>query len=944
MQTKDSMRQTATRFLVEPLEQRRLLSAPGAAWPLVFDDEFNSTSLDTTKWSLYLPWSNSVSGDNRYHSTNGNYLSYMMPDDVVFPGNGTLDLNTEKRNETAPSGHVFNYTEGMITTASKFTTAYGYFEIRAKLPTGAGNWPAFWMTNGWPPEDDIMEAWPATSTNHQGLYGMNSTWYNVYPSYSSVSSGWHTWSMEWGPGYQTFYIDGVATETINNTSAVPSSSNPEYLLLNSGVQNGQTANYSNSNNNTLQVDYVRVWGYSPSSGIDLPNPGFESTGAFTSPYGGGSIGNYSPRTGNKDLRLVGTNSGDEYTITGLAPNTTYTFSGFGQANAGNNAYIGVKDYGGSQLLAGFSDTSWTQNWVTFTTGATNTAATLFLYKNSGSGYAYFDDLQFSAGQSSLNAISTQQMSENTATSVPLSLTNSTNKTQVTGIVASSSNPTLVSPDGVGIVYLNGQLNLQISRQSNQTGSASLTVTVIDANGMPSTSQTFTVNVNTFGLVEGDQNSPGQNDVFRLVRSGDNLQVFLNSTTVPVYDQPADSVQLLELDGLGGDDAFTVDFSGGNPLPSQGINIAGGTSSRGNSLLVTGIDTDSTLTLTASSIVVNGQAIVFSDIQRPALELASGAQVTMTAQRDVPATALTIDAGASATLTGSSNIPNTTALTVNGALTISDSPLAVNALTGAGSIQFAGALSVGNAGGSGLFTGAFIGSGSLTKNGAGNFVAADLPGGTITVNGGKLALTQAGGVQAIGGLAIASNATMDLADNDLLIRYAVTSPLDTITGYIKSAYNNGHWNLPGLTGSNLSTDLSLGIADSAQLDYATFDNIPLNGPAIMIKQTRPGDANLDGRIDADDLSLIVLAKQQNLINFDWPDGDFNYDARLNADDFMLMALGAATPLSPTDPGPSVSVFQTVRPIAILPMSAAHASINPVLNPSDSDPLLNSQELT
>src|SRR5262249_10812797 len=142
--------------LLEPLEDRVVLDAPHTGWDLVFADEFNGTSIDRGKWATRLAWSGD---DGSYRHHNSSYLSYIMDDDVVVSG-GTLKLQTQRRRVYNPSGRPYDFTEGFIQTAATFSTTYGYFEIRAKLPTEAGRglWPAFWMlrpAGGWPPEMDI---------------------------------------------------------------------------------------------------------------------------------------------------------------------------------------------------------------------------------------------------------------------------------------------------------------------------------------------------------------------------------------------------------------------------------------------------------------------------------------------------------------------------------------------------------------------------------------------------------------------------------------------------------------------------------------------------------------------------------------------------------------------------------------------------------------------
>src|SRR5215469_11975023 len=66
----------ACRPMLEELESRDLLNAPGAGYSLVFDDEFNGTALDTSKWSAASPsWtmpnSNSTASASQVSVANG---------------------------------------------------------------------------------------------------------------------------------------------------------------------------------------------------------------------------------------------------------------------------------------------------------------------------------------------------------------------------------------------------------------------------------------------------------------------------------------------------------------------------------------------------------------------------------------------------------------------------------------------------------------------------------------------------------------------------------------------------------------------------------------------------------------------------------------------------------------------------------------------------------
>ncbi|MFB9327797.1 carbohydrate binding domain-containing protein [Paenibacillus aurantiacus] len=125
----------------------------------------------------------------------------------------------------------------------------------------------------------------------------------------------------------------------------------------------------------------------------VSNGGFES-GGLGSWYGwnAAAVVNTQARTGSYALQLAGGPVSAEQVVT-LSPNTTYTLTGFAKTgNSSEPVHIGVKNYGGSQQFASISSTTYTAGSVTFTTGSTNTSATIYAYKPSGTSSAYIDDI------------------------------------------------------------------------------------------------------------------------------------------------------------------------------------------------------------------------------------------------------------------------------------------------------------------------------------------------------------------------------------------------------------------------------------------------------------------------------------------------------------------------------------------------------------------------
>ncbi|MFO1417142.1 MAG: family 16 glycosylhydrolase [Methylotetracoccus sp.] len=240
-----------------------MLTAPSAeaGWQMTFSEEFNGTSLDTSKWITTDGWG------NRGYAGNGELQCY-MPDAFWF-GGGVMSIVAQRQylSVCAPPSQPgpTQYTSGMITTYGKFAQQYGYFEMRAQLPNGKGLWPAFWLLaadRSIPPELDIMEAigsrptqvFQAIHYNEGGQYKTYNDWW-IGPDFTA---GFHTYGLDWQPGYLAFYGDGVKRGEFWS-GVIPNK--PFYIVLNlalgggwAGAPDGTTVFPAR-----FQLDYVRAY-------------------------------------------------------------------------------------------------------------------------------------------------------------------------------------------------------------------------------------------------------------------------------------------------------------------------------------------------------------------------------------------------------------------------------------------------------------------------------------------------------------------------------------------------------------------------------------------------------------------------------------------------------------------------------------------------------------
>lgn len=271
----------------DPLSGSGFLPNDNKTYQLILSDEFDGSSLDSSKWKT------------RYIYNNGQ-LDYLNDEleryvDNHIVSNGTLKFTATPRPGTsghAPFGSI-NYPlfdSSMIRSITTFK--YGYIEARCKLPYERGVWPAMWLNPqvGWPPEIDIFEFVVTGVTelpnmihhnvhrsnmpdgNGRYLYAdlnVNQT-YGYWKAPASLDpnyfgADWHVYGCLWEDGIVTFYIDGepIAARRCVWKHDDGSDGGMAHFLLNLAIGGSwPTNNWTTPVPTTPQVmetDYIRIY-------------------------------------------------------------------------------------------------------------------------------------------------------------------------------------------------------------------------------------------------------------------------------------------------------------------------------------------------------------------------------------------------------------------------------------------------------------------------------------------------------------------------------------------------------------------------------------------------------------------------------------------------------------------------------------------------------------
>lgn len=254
---------------------------------LIWSDEFEGEGvIDNSKWhhQTLLP-----NGSSWYNNEIQHYTDRIDNSNV---SNGVLNI-VGRKEVYSSQGVTKQYTSARLN--SKFAFQYGKIEIRAKLPSGLGTWPAIWTlgkninengaywdnqgygTTSWPAcgEIDIMEHWGynqnyvQSATHTPSSYGGTvNIGGQVIPT---ASSEFHTYTLLWYPDRLVFSVDGNIHYTYKpielNSDTWPFNEE-QYLLLNFAILPDIDPNFVAD---TLEVEYVRVYQSAPLSIDEIDN-------------------------------------------------------------------------------------------------------------------------------------------------------------------------------------------------------------------------------------------------------------------------------------------------------------------------------------------------------------------------------------------------------------------------------------------------------------------------------------------------------------------------------------------------------------------------------------------------------------------------------------------------------------------------------------------------
>jgi GH35 family endo-1,4-beta-xylanase len=166
---------------------------------------------------------------------------------------------------------------------------------------------------------------------------------------------------------------------------------------------------------------------------------------------------------------------------------------------------------------------------------------------------------------------------------------------------------------------------------------------------------------------------------------------------------------------------------------------------------------------------------------------------------------------------------------------------------------------------------------------------------------RVTLLAGGDTSRVTSLSLGTGSTIDIGSGALVVDYSGDSPLAAIRESILSGRGGpglgAGWNGSGITSGAAAQanqtepeSRSVGFAENAALPlgpYTTFRGQPVDDTALLIVYTRTGDANLDGIVNDNDVTIVGASYAPGVAGPHWALGDFDFNGFVDDDDVTLL---------------------------------------------------------
>lgn len=251
-----------------PVEQGPDTSTKIEGYTLIWNDEFDGSSIDNSKWNHEVNANGGGNNELQYYTARPEN-SYLQ--------DGKLFIIGKKEQYTGPDG-VRSYTSARITTEATNSFQYGKITALIKLPYGQGIWPAFWMlgTNisqvGWPKcgEIDIMEMIGGGDgrdnvvhgTLHWDNFGHRFQGGSTKLSNGILADDFHEFTIDWNEEKIEWSLDGIKYYELSiSPQEMSAFHNNFFIIINLAIGGNWPGNPSPETvfPQEMVVDYVRVY-------------------------------------------------------------------------------------------------------------------------------------------------------------------------------------------------------------------------------------------------------------------------------------------------------------------------------------------------------------------------------------------------------------------------------------------------------------------------------------------------------------------------------------------------------------------------------------------------------------------------------------------------------------------------------------------------------------